>query len=67
MLREPTERRRAWDRMLAESDRMGRLVDELLVLARLDQRPELRLRNVDVCRLVRTRRRTCGCSSRSGR
>ncbi|MFD3624092.1 ATP-binding protein [Streptomyces sp. NPDC058698] len=53
MLREPTERKRAWDRMMAESDRMGRLVDELLVLARLDQRPELRLRNVDVCRLVR--------------
>ncbi|BFO14709.1 hypothetical protein SHKM778_10970 [Streptomyces sp. KM77-8] len=53
MLREPTERKRAWDRMIAESDRMGRLVDELLVLARLDQRPELRLRNVDVCRLVR--------------
>ncbi|MEW2080059.1 HAMP domain-containing sensor histidine kinase [Streptomyces sp. NPDC013433] len=53
MLREPTERKRAWDRMMAESDRMGRLVDELLVLARLDQRPELRLRNVDVCRLIR--------------
>ncbi|MFE9972694.1 sensor histidine kinase [Streptomyces hirsutus] len=53
MLREPAERRRAWDRMLTESDRMARLVDELLVLARLDQRPELRLRNVDVCRLVR--------------
>ncbi|MBT3151689.1 HAMP domain-containing protein [Streptomyces sp. CHD11] len=53
MLREPTERKRAWDRMMAESDRMGRLVDELLVLARLDQRPELRLRNVDVCRLLR--------------
>ncbi|MGA5416854.1 ATP-binding protein [Streptomyces pseudogriseolus] len=53
MLRDPTERKRAWDRMTAESDRMGRLVDELLVLARLDQRPELRKRNVDVCRLVR--------------
>ncbi len=53
MLRDPTERKRAWDRMMTESDRMGRLVDELLVLARLDQRPELRLRNVDVCRLVR--------------
>ncbi|CAL9538781.1 ATP-binding protein [Streptomyces sp. enrichment culture] len=45
--------RRAWDRVLAETDRMGRLVDELLVLARLDQRPELRLRNVDLSRLVR--------------
>ena len=47
------ERRRAWDRMNGEVDRMGRLVDELLTLARLDQRPELRLRNVDVSRLVR--------------
>ncbi|MFF5182687.1 sensor histidine kinase [Streptomyces sp. NPDC000345] len=53
MLREPEERRRAWDRMNGEVDRMGRLVDELLTLARLDQRPELRLRNVDVSRLVR--------------
>ncbi len=53
MLADPTERKRAWERMMTESDRMGRLVDELLVLARLDQRPELRLRNVDVCRLVR--------------
>ncbi|MEY9813958.1 sensor histidine kinase [Streptomyces albogriseolus] len=53
MLRDPTERKRAWDRMTTESDRMGRLVDELLVLARLDQRPELRKRNVDVCRLAR--------------
>ncbi|MFI6039091.1 ATP-binding protein [Streptomyces sp. NPDC051315] len=53
MLRAPQERRRAWDRMNGEVDRMGRLVDELLTLARLDQRPELRLRNVDVSRLVR--------------
>jgi two-component system OmpR family sensor kinase len=53
MLRDPAERRRAWDRMNGEVDRMGRLVDELLTLARLDQRPELRLRHVDVSRLVR--------------
>ncbi|WP_432134882.1 MULTISPECIES: ATP-binding protein [unclassified Streptomyces] len=53
MLRDPDERRRAWDRMNGEVDRMGRLVDELLTLARLDQRPELRLRQVDVSRLVR--------------
>ncbi|MFF9766997.1 ATP-binding protein [Streptomyces sp. NPDC014636] len=53
MLSEPAERRRAWDRMNAEADRMGRLVDELLTLARLDQRPELRLRDVDISRLVR--------------
>lgn len=53
MLREPAERKRAWDRMNGEVDRMGRLVDELLTLARLDQSPELRLRNVDLSRLVR--------------
>ncbi|MBL1105742.1 HAMP domain-containing histidine kinase [Streptomyces sp. 5-8] len=53
MLSEPGQRKRAWDRMNAETERMGRLVDELLTLARLDQRPELRLRNVDVSRLVR--------------
>lgn len=53
MLTGPGERRRAWDRMSDEVDRMGRLVDELLTLARLDQRPELRLRNVDLTRLVR--------------
>jgi two-component system OmpR family sensor kinase len=53
MLREPTERKRAWDRMTGEADRMARLVDELLMLARLDQRPELRFKNVDLSRLVR--------------
>ncbi|MFJ6574204.1 ATP-binding protein [Streptomyces sp. NPDC091292] len=53
MLPDPDERARAWDRMNAEVDRMGRLVDELLTLARLDQQPELRFRNVDVSRLVR--------------
>ncbi|MFJ6724355.1 sensor histidine kinase [Streptomyces sp. NPDC091281] len=53
MLRDPDDRRRAWNRMNGEVDRMGRLVDELLTLARLDQRPELRLRNVDVSRLMR--------------
>ncbi|MFE2303057.1 ATP-binding protein [Streptomyces sp. NPDC059445] len=53
MLTDPVERRRAWDRMNGEADRMGRLVDELLTLARLDQRPELRFRNVDLSRLVR--------------
>jgi two-component system OmpR family sensor kinase len=53
MLSDPAERKRAWERVLAETDRMGRLVDELLTLARLDQQPELRFRNVDVSRLVR--------------
>jgi two-component system OmpR family sensor kinase len=53
MLSDPDERQRAWGRVMAEADRMGRLVDELLTLARLDQQPELRFRNVDVSRLVR--------------
>ncbi|MGW7382081.1 ATP-binding protein [Streptomyces sp. NPDC054794] len=53
MLVEAAERKRAWDRVNAEADRMGRLVDELLTLARLDQRPELRFRSVDLSRLVR--------------
>ncbi|MFD4478426.1 ATP-binding protein [Streptomyces sp. NPDC058471] len=53
MLRDPAERTRAWSRVLAETDRMGHLVDELLTLARLDQQPELRFRNVDLSRLVR--------------
>lgn len=53
MLSDPDDRKRAWARVLAETDRMGRLVDELLTLARLDQQPELRFRNVDVSRLVR--------------
>ncbi|MGJ5833311.1 sensor histidine kinase [Streptomyces ossamyceticus] len=53
MLTDPAERRRAWDRMNGEVDRMGHLVDELLTLARLDQHPELRLRNVDLACLVR--------------
>ncbi|MFD0504824.1 ATP-binding protein [Streptomyces chiangmaiensis] len=52
MLTDPVERKRSWERMMAEADRMGRLVDELLVLARLDQRPELRFRTVDLSRLV---------------
>ncbi|WP_406487983.1 ATP-binding protein [Streptomyces phaeochromogenes] len=53
MLREPGERKRAWNRMTGEADRMARLVDELLTLARLDQQPELRFKNVDLSRLVR--------------
>jgi two-component system OmpR family sensor kinase len=39
-------------RMTAETERMARLVDELLALARLDQRPELRPVPVDVGRLA---------------
>ncbi|MGW7521096.1 sensor histidine kinase [Streptomyces sp. NPDC054796] len=52
MLTEDEERTRALARMTAESERMARLVDELLALARLDQRPELRPRAVDVARLA---------------
>ncbi|MET4922145.1 HAMP domain-containing sensor histidine kinase [Streptomyces sp. PSRA5] len=53
MLGEPAQRSRALARMTGEADRMARLVDELLTLARLDQRPVLRLRPVDLSRLVR--------------
>lgn len=53
MLRERTERTRALARMTAEADRMGRLVEELLTLARLDQQPQLRLCAVDLAGLVR--------------
>jgi two-component system OmpR family sensor kinase len=53
MLREPAERTRALARMTAEADRMARLVEELLTLARLDQHPRLRVSGVDLSRLVR--------------
>ncbi|MFI9581097.1 ATP-binding protein [Streptomyces sp. NPDC052236] len=53
MLREPAERTRALARMTAEADRMGRLVEELLTLARLDQHPRLRVCGVDLSSLVR--------------
>ncbi|MFI1398949.1 sensor histidine kinase [Streptomyces sp. NPDC020681] len=53
MLREPADRTRALARMTAEADRMGRLVEELLTLAKLDQQPQLRLCGVDLSRLVR--------------
>lgn len=67
MLTDPAERRRAWDRMNAEADRMGRLVDELLTLARLDQRPELRFKNVDLVSSCGTRPRICAPSSPADR
>jgi two-component system OmpR family sensor kinase len=44
---------RAMARMAAETDRMARLVDDLLALARLDQSPELRPVPVDLARVVR--------------
>ncbi|MDK1472744.1 HAMP domain-containing sensor histidine kinase [Streptomyces sp. 549] len=53
MITEPAEQRRALSRMTAETERMARLVDELLALARIDQGPQLRPRPVDLPALVR--------------
>lgn len=53
MLADEEERTRALTRMSAETERMARLVDELLALARLDQRPQLRPRPVDMLCVVR--------------
>lgn len=47
------QRDRAMARMAAETDRMARLVDDLLALARLDQHPEMRPAPVDLARIVR--------------
>ncbi|BBA99665.1 putative two-component system sensor kinase [Actinacidiphila reveromycinica] len=47
------EKDRALRRVSAEALRMSRLVDELLALARLDDRPALRLGPVDLACLVR--------------
>ena len=43
----------AMNRIEAEATRMSRLVEDLLLLARLDQHPELRTDRVDVAALVR--------------
>ncbi|WP_346012245.1 HAMP domain-containing sensor histidine kinase [Streptomyces sp. SID3343] len=53
MLVDESERSRALSRMGAEAERMTRLVDELLALARLDQRPLLRPLPVDLARVAR--------------
>jgi two-component system OmpR family sensor kinase len=53
MLSDPADRTRALARMTAEAERMAHLVEELLTLARLDQRPVLRLQPVDLAGLVR--------------
>jgi two-component system OmpR family sensor kinase len=47
------EKERALGRVSAEALRMSRLVDELLALARLDDRPALRFGPVDLAGLVR--------------
>ncbi|MGV9315928.1 ATP-binding protein [Streptomyces sp. NPDC003691] len=53
MLRTPEDRERALSRMHGEADRMARLVEELLTLARLDRAPEFRFGPVDLAELVR--------------
>jgi two-component system OmpR family sensor kinase len=53
MLGTEEEELRALTRMSAEAERMARLVDELLALARLDQRPRLQPSPVDLACLVR--------------
>ncbi|UWE12634.1 sensor histidine kinase [Actinacidiphila bryophytorum] len=47
------DKERALHRVSAEAKRMSRLVDELLALARLEERPALDFQPVDVCALVR--------------
>ena len=46
------EVRRSLDRISAEADRMGRLVDDLLLLARLDSGRPLARENVDLTRVL---------------
>ncbi|WP_370656784.1 ATP-binding protein [Streptomyces sp. NBS 14/10] len=53
MFKDEAERARAMARMNAEAERMARLVDELLALARLDQRPRLRPAPVDLAGVAR--------------
>ena len=45
---EPAQQRRSLQRMNGELERMGRLVDDLLTLSRLDARPTLRQERVDL-------------------
>lgn len=49
---DPAQQRRALQRMNSELERMGRLVDDLLTLSRLDARPALRDEVVDVAMLM---------------
>lgn len=50
---DPDEKERALTRVSAEALRMSRLVDELLALARMEDRPALAPRPVDLTQLVR--------------
>lgn len=45
---DPAQQRRALQRMDSELERMGRLVDDLLTLSRLDSRPALRRGDIDL-------------------
>jgi two-component system OmpR family sensor kinase len=47
------DRDKAWSRVESESRRMGLLIEDLLVLARLDQSQPLRMGPVDVAQIVR--------------
>ncbi len=49
---DPTQQRRTLQRMNGELERMGRLVDDLLTLSRLDARPALRREVVDLALLA---------------
>lgn len=50
---DPAQQRRSLQRMNGELERMGRLVDDLLTLSRLDARPSLRREPVDLAALAR--------------
>lgn len=49
---DPAQQRRSLQRMNGELERMGRLVDDLLTLSRLDARPTLRHEPVDLATLA---------------
>lgn len=49
---DPARQRRALQRMNSELERMGRLVDDLLTLSRLDSRPSLHRDDVDLSSLA---------------
>jgi len=51
-LNDPAAKRQALDRIAHESERMGVLVDELLTLARLDERKPLQLADLDLSALA---------------
>ncbi len=52
-LQDPDAEERAWQRIGAESRRMGNLVEDLLALARLDQPGSLDIANSDIITIIR--------------